>query len=378
MKMTKFFALAGTAALLFGMAGCKTESGTEYGNTSGKKYALTMTVDYKKNKDGSAYSKYDASESKNIVDVVTDSKTQVKIEDTGVRFFKDFSSGVDNNMGFRTNIVINTKESNLTNSDKNRYATFGIFWDKNDYKGSDDKKVYDFFGLIINPKKKMAYLDRYYGVKTTKDGVYCSDVGSIGNSYCPTDATATTWKPCKDNDDGTGSSGNSAYSVDITDALVEDEKAGTITIGVDVHQLTAGQYTVKIGKIAYNTGNFDDATSTTFTVSNLLGVCGDPAGTSDITGYEHWTHYEKKDENLLEGGACVYGFVPYGCKLVATYNTLNSKAANATTAAIKKDGTSIAGKDADWVYDWNIAPDADTSSTKTSYAEGYQHDYVEY
>lgn len=408
MKITKTLALLCVlGAGLLAITSCKDVSGD--GKTTGategvnEKWALQMTVDATGDqiKVGDkaitdANGGTDDTDTTGIIiaDDDTTGDANLKLSQTGKRFYKEITPGFNNTEGFRTNIVLNVKDGIWQNANKTRTAGAGMLFDYNEYEKVAGTKTYDFFFLSFKPEfsdagaitKVKCYFERYSGVKKTKKGVYSghAKAAAIGNNYIQetNKYTTTADTPIADADYTLKTFGKwlqtlyepaaeatcYKYLTKDTDYYLNTD--GNAVIGVDVKQLEKGEYTVRIGKISYKVkdeateftpSNFKESWKTTFTAGTTMGKGGDKAGTSCITGYENWTHVKKDDKKTnLKGGVMVYGFAPYGTKPVASYYTCNTKLAS-DTADTEGSGT-------DFVGDWSRVNDVND--------DGIIYDYV--
>lgn len=429
--MTKTFAALGIlGAALFAFAACKDSSGdaliTGAPSASGvpTKYALQLTVDSTGNNikvgDKAITDSNGGDDTTDITGtIIADDATgegvdeKLKLSATGKRAFKEITGGLNNTEGFRTNIVLDLKNGTWKNG--TRTAGTGFLFDFNEYKDAQSKKIYDFFFLSFKPVFDGAngafsgvtcYFERYSGVKKYKEGIYSGHAAAsaLGDNYTQevqTKNTSTTDKSDSANytlktvgtwysDLYKPSAGATCLkSLTAGSDYVYDSTAQTVTIGVDVKQLTGekGLYTVRIGKISYTVGDgtsetaqpfsqdaFKQSWHTTFAAGTTMGKGGDQGGTSSITGYNNWTHVVKDDNTSnLKGGVLVYGFAPYGTKPVACYYTCNTKLSSNTV-----DNTTSRY---DFVGDWNRANELDASTGNNSviYEEGNViHEYYYY
>ena len=384
MKFTRTFAALCAAGTLLAFVSCKDESGD--GVTTGNKWALTMTVDATGDNikvGGKAIT--DSNEMTEDTIVSDEENTNLSLSKTGKRFFKEISGGLNNTEGFRTNIVLDLANGTWSNSTASRTAGAGMIFDFYEYEKDGKTKTYDFFFLSFKPQFTngaftgvICYFERYSGVKKYKAGIYSSDANAsaLGSNYIQT--AVGTWDSTLYTPDK-----GKTWSKSLVDTkdYTYDETSKTVTIGVDVKQNTAGEYTVSIGQIIYTlkddttqTGvaNFDKAWTTAFIFGTQMGKGGDPAGTSCIADYTNWTHVSKDTSKNLKGGVMVYGFAPYGTKPVASYYTCSTKAASNATP----DGTT------DYVGDWNTANKVDTREGVKDYMiyeeGGVEHEYIYY
>ena len=405
MKMTKTIAALGIlGAALLAFASCKDSSGD--GNISGipgvqRKWALEMTVD---------------ATGDNIKvgdDVITDSNemTTAKVaadsddgkttatnhererQRCGKRFFKEFTSGFNNNEGFRMNVVL-SKDGTWTNSDvltaagKPRTATAGVLFDFYEYEKQAGKKTYDFFFLAFKPTFNAgaisgvtAFFERYSGVKKYKEGIYSSDgnASALGSNYIQT--AVGTW-----NNQLWAASDGQTYSKELstTNGDYRLDASGNAIIGVDIKQLANGIYTVCVGNIKYYVGteeqefsvtNFKQSWKTKFTTGTTIGRGGDPAGVSSINGYDNWRHVNKNDKTTnLMGGVLTYAFAPYGTKPIVKYFICST---SKSSGSVDTHDSQV-----DYVGDWNVANELDVRpgvEDKIFYEEGnVVHEYIYY
>ncbi len=384
MKITKTLAiLCVVGAGLFAFASCKDNSGD--GDTSGNKWAITMTVDATGDNIKVGDQAITDSNEMTMATIIADtdpSDTTLQLSNCGKRFFKEISAGLNNTEGFRTNIVMDLKNGIWTNKDSNRDAGAGMLFDFAEYEKEGKTKTYDFFFLSFKPSynngtldssKIQMNLERYTGVKKTKEGIYSrrKEAAALGKCYVQTAKKADTWT--------SDAKFDNILIYELTDGFIYDSTAQTITIGVDVKQETLGTYKVQVGRITYtlkdastttSTTGFNKSWTTSFSGTTYVNA-GDPAGTSSITGYTNWTHVSKDATKNLKGGVLVYGFAPYGTKPVATYFTCSAKAKSNTVPEAATD----------YVGDWNVANTLDANGVKltTVYEDGgVVHEYVEY
>ena len=403
MKMTKTIAALGIlGAALLAFASCKDSSGD--GNTTGfvpgvsKKWALEMTVDATGNEikvgDDVITDSNETTKGKVVVDTEEGKSTvanhELERQRCGKRFFKEFTSGFNNNEGFRMNIVL-SKDGTWTNSDvttnsKPRTATAGVLFDFYEYEKQAGNKTYDFFFLAFKPtietgkiKGITAYFERYSGVKKYSDGIYSShaNASALGSNFIQT--SVGTWA-------GTlyTASDGKTWSMTLKDTDYKLDTDGNAIIGVDVKQLQNGLYTVSFGEIKYYVGseeqgfsvtNFKQGWKTKFTPGQTIGKGGDPNGTSSISGYDNWTHISKTDKSTnLKGGVLTYAFAPYGTKPIVKYFICSTSKSSGST------DTQDSG--VDYVGDWNVANELDTRpgvEDKIFYEEGnVVHEYIYY
>lgn len=385
MKITKTLAiLCVVGAGLFAFASCKDNSGD--GDTSGNKHAITMTVDATGNNIKVGDQAITDSNEMTTATIIADtdpSDTTLQLSNCGKRFFKEISAGLNNTEGFRTNIVMDLKNGIWTNKDSNRDAGAGMLFDFNKYEKVGGTDTFDFFFLSFKPiynsgtldsSKIQMNLERYTGVKKTKEGIYSrrKEAAALGKCYVQTAKKADTWT--------SDANFENILSYELTDGFIYDSTAQTITIGVDVKQETLGTYKVQVGRITYtlkdgstttSTTGFNKSWTTSFSGTTYVNA-GDPAGVSCITNYANWTHVKKDDKATnLKGGVLVYGFAPYGTKPVATYFTCSAKTKSNTVPEAATD----------YVGDWNVANTLDANGVKltTVYEDGgVVHEYVEY
>ena len=389
MKLTKTLAaLCVLGAGLLAFTACKDSSGDI--DTSGGKWALTMTIDSTGDEikvGKKAITDSNEGTETEILENTDEGKTTVvgheaEQQQCGKRAFKEISGGFNNNCGFRTNVVLDTTSGTWYNSVTDRKANAGILFDFYKY---DNK--FDFFYISFVPQFSgssvtgvTCYFERYSGVKKYNAGIYTRHAAAscLGKNYVPTDSSGTWNSTLYNPEDGISWSKSLASG---SDYRVED---GQIIIGVNVKQFTPGLYSVQIGKISYTLGDaaqtfspaaFNKAWKTNFAVHTQMGVGGQTSTASTISGYGNWTHIDNdnKDTNLI-GGVMVYGFAPYGTKPVATFFTCSTSA--------KKDYKDNADSQVDYVGDWNVANELDTGDglkTSVVYEEGgVVHEYVEY
>ncbi len=406
MKLTKTLAALGIlGAALLAFASCKDSSGegkiTNIIPGVAKKWAQEMTVDA--TGDNIEVGKKAITDSNGddtaVTEILADTdagKTnpsghEAERQRCGKRFFKEFTSGFNNNEGFRMNIVL-SKDGTWTNDgvttdDKPRTATAGVLFDFYEYEKQAGNKTYDFFFLAFKPtiadgkiSSINAFFERYSGVKKYKEGIYTSDAAAsaLGSNYVPTDyagawdsklysaSAGKTWKlPLKNTD----------YKLD-TD--------GNAIIGVDIKQLENGLYTVSFGTIKYYVGseeqefsvtNFKQGWKTKFTPGQTIGKGGDPNGTSSISGYDNWTHISKTDKSTnLKGGVLTYAFAPYGTKPVVKYFICSTSKSSGST--------DTQDSEVDYVGDWKVPATLDERpgvTDKIFYEEGnVVHEYIYY
>ncbi|MCH5295876.1 MAG: hypothetical protein J1F14_08280 [Treponema sp.] len=317
MKLSKLALALSTLVCLGGVfivSGCKDTFGD--GDVSGKKWNKTMTVDATADatnaiKVGDKIIVSYNGEDTDFV-IADDSATgndDYKLKNTGKRYFTQISSGAKN-QGIRTEIVIN--KANLKNTATGRTAVVGLIFDMNEYKGADNKDVYDFSLVGINPENKKYYVERYTNVtkKAAADGVYSKAVSQLGKSYYLTSPSSnfTKWSAAATE---TGTPAASLPS--LKDKWIVDD-GETFTIGVDIKQEEAGTYIVKLGKITS-----DAKGKTTFEGDTVAEISVDSFGDT----YENWS---KDNAGYLQGEIAVYGFAPYGTKIEAQFNTGKTKA----------------------------------------------------
>ena len=285
MKLTKTLAALGIlGAALLAFASCKDSSGegkiTNIIPGVAKKWAQEMTVDA--TGDNIEVGKKAITDSNGddnaVTEILADTEAgktnpsghEAERQRCGKRFFKEFTSGFNNNEGFRMNIVL-SKDGTWTNSkvttdDKPRTATAGVLFDFYEYEKQAGNKTYDFFFLAFKPtiadgkiSSINAFFERYSGVKKYKEGIYTSDAAAsaLGSNYVPTDyagawdsklysaSAGKTWKLLLKNTD---------YKLD---------NDGNAIIGVDIKQLENGLYTVSFGTIKYYVGSEEQEFSVT-------------------------------------------------------------------------------------------------------------------
>lgn len=402
MKMTKTFAALGIlGAALFAFAACKDSSGdaliTGAPSASGvpTKYALQLTVDSTGNNikvgDKAIKNSNELTEGTIIADNATGEGVDdnLKLSATGKRAFKEITAGLNNTEGFRTNIVLDLKNGTWKNG--TRTAGAGMLFDFNKYKVNSDE-TYDFFFLSFKPMYKndgtldtgkiQMNFERYTEVKKLKEGIYSNhdEAKCLGKCFVQSSDYGDAW-------------GNTAAISNIrtyypTTGFTYDAEAQTITIGVDVKQLTKGLYNVRIGKIKYVVGDVGSETEQTFTPEAFkqswhtkfpsstalqVGTCGDPEGATKIENYTKWKHVGDNSASNLKGAVLVYGFAPYGTKPVACYYTCNTK--------LSSDTVDNTDSRVDFVGDWNRANELDASTGNSSviYEEGNViHEYYYY
>jgi|GEM_PF-3111957 len=396
MKITKTLAiLCVVGAGLFAFASCKDNSGD--GDTSGNKWAITMTVDatgdnikvgQKAITDSNAESEEAA-----IVEDTEAGKTEttnheLERQRCGKRFFKEISGGFNNTEGFRTNIFLDIKNGVWNNTTTNRQAGAGMLFDFYEYEKVAGTKTYDFFFLSFKPqfegnavKSVICYFERYSGVKKYKEGIYSShsNASALGSNYIQT--AVGTW----DNTLYTPEQGKTWKATLEKESDYYLDADGNVIIGVNVKQKEKGVYTVDIGKVSYTVGEtaqdfspsaFKKSWRTTFAKKTTMGVCGETAAKTGDTGYikdyTNWTHVDKKTKDSnLKGGVLVYGFAPYGTKPVASFYTCNNKLGSNTVDTDDSHN--------DYVGDWNVPASVDADDQDALYCDGgVVHEYVEY
>lgn len=401
MKLTKTLAALGIlGAALLAFASCKDSSGegkiTNIIPGVTKKWAQEMTVDatgdnIKKGDD--AITDSNGTTTDKVVDDTTEGKTtitghELERQNCGKRFFKEFTSGFNNNEGFRMNIVL-SKDGTWTNSDEDnpRTATAGVLFDFYEYEKQAGNKTYDFFFLAFKPTITAgkisgitAYFERYSGVKKYKEGIYSrhAAASALGKNYIPTNKDGAWDEHLYDPAD------NKTWSKLLTNADYKLDADGNAIIGVDVKQLQNGLYTVSFGNIKYYVGteeqefsvtNFKQSWKTKFTPGQTIGKGGDPAGVSSISGYDNWRHVKKDDKTTnLMGGVLTYAFAPYGTKPVVKYFICSTSKSSGST------DTQDSG--VDYVGDWKVPATLDERpgvTDKIFYEEGnVVHEYIYY
>ena len=406
MKLTKTLAALGIlGAALLTFASCKDTSGD--GKITGiipgvaKKWAQEMTVDATGDNikvDDEAITDSNETTTDKVVADTPEGKTtaaghELERQRCGKRFFKEFTSGFNNNEGFRMNIVLSKDgtwtNANVTTNTKPRTATAGVLFDFYEYEKQAGNKTYDFFFLAFKPTITSgtgitgitAYFERYSGVKKYKEGIYSShsNASALGSNYVPTDY-AGAW-------DSKLYSASAGKSWDLPLQKGKDYKLdndGNAIIGVDIKQLQNGLYTVSFGNIKYYVGseeqdfsvtNFKQGWNTKFTPGQTIGKGGDPNGTSSISGYDNWTHISKTDKSTnLKGGVLTYAFAPYGTKPVVNYFICSTSKSSGST------DTQDSG--VDYVGDWKVPATLDERpgvTDKIFYEEGnVVHEYIYY
>ena len=408
MKLTKTLAALGIlGAALLAFASCKDTSGD--GKITGiipgvaKKWAQEMTVDA--TGDNIEVGKKAITDSNGddnaVTEILADTEAgktnpsghEAERQRCGKRFFKEFTSGFNNNEGFRMNIVL-SKDGTWTNDDVTtkgnpRTATAGVLFDFYEYEKQAGKKTYDFFFLAFKPTITAgtgitgitAYFERYSEVKKYKEGIYTSDAAAsaLGSNYVPTDkagAWDSTLHPA---------SAGITWSMNLEkDKDYKLDNDGNAIIGVDIKQLENGLYTVSFGTIKYYVGseeqefsvtNFKQGWNTKFTPGQTIGKGGDPNGTSSISGYDNWTHISKTDKSTnLKGGVLTYAFAPYGTKPVVNYFICSTSKSSGST--------DTQDSQVDYVGDWKVPATLDERpgvTDKIFYEEGnVVHEYIYY
>ncbi len=412
MKITKTLAiLCVVGAGLFAFASCKDNSGD--GDTSGNKWAITMTVDATGDNIKVGQKAITDSNNPDATDtIIADDATgeeELKLSKTGKRFFKEISAGFNNTEGFRTNIFLDLKNGTWKNADGSRQAGAGMLFDFYEYEKEAGKKTYDFFFLSFKPKfngnavdSVTCYFERYSGVKKYKEGIYSShpNASALGSNYIQETKSYVTnanGPADKDKDYTLKTVGtwldtlyNPVAGATCKINLTKDngyylDNDGNIIIGVNVKQKEKGVYTVDIGKVSYTVGEtaqdfspsaFKKSWRTTFAKKTTVGVCGETAAKTGDTGYIkdylNWTHVDKKTKDSnLKGGVLVYGFAPYGTKPVASFYTCNNKLGSNTVDTDDSHN--------DYVGDWNVPASVDADDQDALYCDGgVVHEYVEY
>ena len=394
MKITKTLAaLCVLGAGLMAITSCKDSSGdmAVTGAVSGvpAKYALEVTVDATGDEikvGKKAISDSNEGTEVEIVENTVEGKTtpaghETEQQQCGKRAFKEISSGLNNNCGFRTNIVLDTTKGTWLNSETSRKANVGMLFDFKQYNGK-----FDFFYISFVPQFSgssvtgvTCYFERYSEVKKYGKGIYTRhpEASCLGKNFIPTDS-AGTW-------DNTlyPPSADKSYPVPLvsgSDYYVED---GKIIIGLNVKQYTPGIYTIETGKILYDVGgepktftpkDFKQSWKTKFASGSVIAEGGDNEIGSSIVGYSNWSHVDSstKDSNLI-GGVMAYSFAPYGTKPVACFYTCSTSA--------EKTYTDNETSQVDYVGDWNVANELDTSDEKSTiiYEDGNViHEYYQY
>lgn len=379
------------------------------------KYALSATVDATDNNikvgEKAIIDSNGGTDTENSEGVITASDAAHKTSYTGYeleqqhcgkRAFKEFSSGFNNNAGFRTNVVLDLKNGKWTNVDTGRKATAGILFDFNKYGSST--QTYDFFFLAFQPvigsdnvpTSVICYFERYVGVKKYNDGVYSRHkaASALGSSYIQSSSSLDntdwdlTYKDASNNPiPYTADQGKSkAKTLEKDTDYIWDAANQLIIIGVDAKQQPSkGMYTVRVGKITYDlngvaqpfsTTVFSQAWKTTFTPGHKIGVGGETSSANSFgNAYTNWKHVDSndKDTNLL-GGVMAYAFAPYGTKPVILFLTCSTGA--------NKDAAAQEGGQYDYIGDWNISNDIEVSEDGKStviYEEGnVVHEYFYY
>ena len=180
MKITKTLAaLCVLGAGLMAITSCKDSSGdmAVTGAVSGvpAKYALEVTVDATGDEikvGKKAISDSNEGTEVEIVENTVEGKTtpaghETEQQQCGKRAFKEISSGLNNNCGFRTNIVLDTTKGTWLNSETSRKANVGMLFDFKQYNGK-----FDFFYISFVPQFSgssvtgvTCYFERYSEVK---------------------------------------------------------------------------------------------------------------------------------------------------------------------------------------------------------------------
>lgn len=406
MKLTKTLAALGIlGAALLAFASCKDTSGD--GKTTNiipgvaKKWALSMTVDA--TGDNIEVGKKAITDSNGddtaVTEILADTEAgktnpsghEAERQRCGKRFFQEFTSGFNNNEGFRMNIVL-SKDGTWTNAgvttdDKPRTATAGVLFDFYEYEKQAGNKTYDFFFLAFKPTftagkitKIYAFFERYSGVKKYKEGIYTShaDASALGSNFIQT--AVGTW-----DEHLYPASAGKTWSKELEkDKDYKLDADGNAIIGVDIKQLQNGLYTVSFGTIKYYVGseeqefsvtNFKQGWKTKFTPGQTIGKGGDPNGTSSISGYDNWTHISKTDKSTnLKGGVLTYAFAPYGTKPVVNYFICSTSKSSGST--------DTQDSEVDYVGDWKVPATLDERpgvTDKIFYEEGnVVHEYIYY
>lgn len=407
MKLTKTLAALGIlGAALLAFASCKDTSGD--GKTTNiipgvaKKWALSMTVDATEGNikvgDDAITDSNETTTDKVVADTTEGKSTaaghELELQRCGKRFFQEFTSGFNNNEGFRMNIVL-SKDGTWTNTDVKtngnpRTATAGVLFDFYEYEKQAGNKTYDFFFLAFKPTITAgtgitgitAYFERYSEVKKYKEGIYSSHAkaSALGSNFIQT--AVGTW-------DGTlyPASAGKTWSMNLEkDKDYKLDADGNAIIGVDIKQLQNenGLYTVSFGTIKYYVGseeqefsvtNFKQGWKTKFTPGQTIGKGGDPNGTSSISGYDNWTHISKTDKSTnLKGGVLTYAFAPYGTKPVVNYFICSTSKSSGSTDSQDSE--------VDYVGDWKVPATLDERpgvTDKIFYEEGnVVHEYIYY
>ncbi len=406
MKLTKTLAALGIlGAALLAFASCKDSSGegkiTNIIPGVAKKWAQEMTVDA--TGDNIEVGKKAITDSNGddnaVTEILADTEAgktnpsghEAERQRCGKRFFKEFTSGFNNNEGFRMNIVL-SKDGTWTNDGvttdgKPRTATAGVLFDFYEYEKQAGNKTYDFFFLAFKPtiadgkiSSINAFFERYSGVKKYKEGIYTSDAAAsaLGSNYVPTDY-AGAW----DSKSYSASAGKT-WKLPLKNTDYKLDNDGNAIIGVDVKQLQNGLYTVSFGNIKYYVGseeqefsvtNFKQGWNTKFTPGQTIGKGGDPAGVSSISGYDNWRHVNKDDKTTnLMGGVLTYAFAPYGTKPIVKYFICSTSKSSGST------DTQDSG--VDYVGDWKVPATLDERpgvTDKIFYEEGnVVHEYIYY
>ena len=288
MKLTKKLLLCTVAAVAAGgLGGCGTQSGD--GSTTGNKKNTTMTVD--------------------ATDITAESKTTDGgtvgtnyTSTAGKRYWSQLGSS-EKVQAITTTITIDKSESTYsytydTTNNITRYAVVGYAFDMNEYKDDDGNKTYDFFLLGFRPETKKFYVERYTGISSKTTGVYTTN--SLGDYYYLSDYSSSyskTWeKATSDTLDWKDATENTHYTVN-------DD--GDIVIPVTIAQDAAGTYVISL--------NGTEVAEYTYVADGE---------SNSLSSYSYTNHKTvSSSDNHLQGGVTVYGFAPYGTKVVATYET---------------------------------------------------------